>query len=38
MENITSLSNDEIEKFRNIFKKYYDKEISKQGVLEHGLK
>lgn len=38
MDEITSLSDEQIESYQRIFKEYYDKEISKQEALEQGLR
>lgn len=38
MDDITTLSEESIEKFQKIFKEYYGKEISKQEALEQGLR
>ena len=38
MEEITSLSDESIEKYQKIFREYYGKEISKEEALEQGLR
>lgn len=38
MDDITTLSDESIEKFQRIFKEYYGNEISKQEALEQGLR
>lgn len=38
MDEVSYLSNDEIEEYQRIYKKYYGKEISKQEVLEQGIR
>ncbi len=38
IDDITTLSDETIESFQEIFREYYSKEISKQEALEQGLR
>jgi hypothetical protein len=38
MEEITSLSDEEIESYQKVYKECFNKEISKQEALEQGLR